>query len=80
MSGAVRTSTCVDCSTPLIGERLRCPACHARHASSLAASGVPVDDGKPRVGLFMRAVRWFVVLEAIGIVGLGFLLAVKGCP
>jgi len=31
-----KISSCVDCATPIIGERLRCPACHDRHAADLA--------------------------------------------
>lgn len=35
---ALRTSACVDCATPIIGERPRCPACHDRHAVRLIAA------------------------------------------
>ena len=32
MKPASKISACVDCSTPIIGELLRCFACHNRHA------------------------------------------------
>ena len=35
MTTAVKISSCVDCATTIIGERLRCPACHERHAEKL---------------------------------------------
>jgi RNA polymerase subunit RPABC4/transcription elongation factor Spt4 len=35
MTTAPKISSCVDCATTIIGERLRCPACHDRHAASL---------------------------------------------
>ena len=35
MTTAAKISSCVDCATTIIGERLRCPACHDRHAEDL---------------------------------------------
>ena len=38
MTEAPKIASCVDCGLTLIGERLRCPACHALHASALTSS------------------------------------------
>ena len=35
MTAASKISSCVDCATTIIGDRLRCPACHDRHADNL---------------------------------------------
>jgi hypothetical protein len=61
----VRTSACVDCATPIIGDRLRCPACHAGHAKPHMLSGQTL------------ASMIFVVVFFATIVGL--VLGAKGC-
>ena len=38
MTAATKISSCVDCGTPIIGDRLRCPACHDFHAARMVAS------------------------------------------
>lgn len=43
-SRGVKVSSCVDCKTPIIGERLRCPACHDLHASQLSAVSAVNDE------------------------------------
>ena len=35
MTAATKVSTCLDCATPIIGERLRCAVCHDQHAVNL---------------------------------------------
>lgn len=72
---AVRISACVDCGTAIIGERLRCPACHQVHASSLVA--VPIED-RSGSGLNLLA-RWVLAAELICGVALGIAIAVRGC-
>lgn len=66
MSAVVKTSACVDCATPIIGEQLRCPACHDRHAVGLLASDVGDDDmTRPRdraaetMSVWQSFVAWF---------------------
>lgn len=76
MSAAVRTSACVDCATPIIGDRLRCPACHEDHAEAIARVPVPVDVAPPERG----RVPWAVIVEVIAVIGGGLVLAVlRGC-
>ena len=41
MSSAPKVSSCVDCGTTIIGERLRCPACHDTHAAGVVAAHSP---------------------------------------
>jgi len=63
-----RTSACVDCETPIIGDRLRCPACHEDHAKSMSKAS------------FARVlVAWVVIAEILVVVGCGLALVVKGC-
>ena len=45
MTTARKISSCVDCATTIIGDRLRCPACHDRHAENLLSG---VEDVTPR--------------------------------
>jgi RNA polymerase subunit RPABC4/transcription elongation factor Spt4 len=33
-----KVSSCVDCATPIIGDRQRCPACRYRHATPKPSS------------------------------------------
>lgn len=40
----VKVSACVDCATPIIGERLRCPACHDAHVAQLSSSAIGDED------------------------------------
>jgi hypothetical protein len=80
-------STCIDCPTTIIGERLRCPACHQRHAAALLAMSMSMDDDdvtarRPRAGsdvTVSRLARSVIVLEVLVAVVLGFVLAVRGC-
>lgn len=75
MTVVVRISACVDCATPIIGERLRCPACHQQHATVLV--DVPVRD-RARSGLDLLA-RWVLAGETLCAVALGIAIAVRGC-
>lgn len=81
-----KVSTCVDCATLIIGDRLRCPACHDRYAFSLVASSHDdVDATTPRLRE-MNAdlvpsvlVRWIVVAEILSVLVLGIVIATRGC-
>lgn len=84
MADLARISTCIDCSTTIIGERLRCPACHQRHVTTLLAMSIDEDvtARRPRAGsdvTVSRFAQWVIVLELLTVVTLGFVLAVKGC-
>ena len=48
MTAAAKFSSCVDCATPIIGERLRCPACHDRHAGILLSGDEDVTVPRRR--------------------------------
>lgn len=48
MTAASKISSCVDCATTIIGERLRCPACHDRHAESLLSGDEDVTLPRKR--------------------------------
>jgi hypothetical protein len=83
----VRVSACIDCATPIIGERLRCPACHDRHASAIAAAPLDVvDEGalttpRPRHARDAddRLIAWFVVVATIVGLMIAILLMLKEC-
>lgn len=57
MTPAGRVSSCVDCATPIIGDRQRCPACRACH-----------DAQKPLTSAQALVVWLLAVLIAVGIV------------
>lgn len=42
---SVKVSRCVGCGTPIIGERLRCPACHDEHAATIAVASDSLSSG-----------------------------------
>jgi len=67
VSPAVRTSACVDCGTPLIGDRLRCPACHA------------VLEASRDKSLGQVLLAWLVFVEIFAAVICGLVLASRGC-
>jgi len=48
MTTSPKTSSCVDCTTTIIGERLRCPACHDRHVASLLSGDEDVTLPRKR--------------------------------
>jgi hypothetical protein len=77
VSSTVKTSACVDCATPIIGDRLRCPACHADHAVTVASAplSTPVDRPSFSRGLL----TWVVFIEILAVVACGLWLATKGC-
>jgi hypothetical protein len=75
-------STCVDCATKIVGERLRCPACHDRHVAELADLDTTTPhlretDSDDHVPGYL--VRWMVAAELFVIVVLGLVLGAKGC-
>lgn len=74
-SVATKVSACVDCATPIIGERLRCPACHDEHAANLAKRRVIVANASPPGSLAV----WAIFVEVIVMVALGIALAGKAC-
>jgi hypothetical protein len=91
----MNVGSCVDCGCTLLGEALRCAACHDRHADELAemplgevANAPPSTDDdatvpRPRSGSGDAATnflaRWVLTIEMIGIVVLGFVVAARGC-
>ena len=78
MNSTVKTSACVDCATPIIGDRLRCPACHADHAVTIASAPLSAPDAdRPSFG---RGLLTLVVFfEVLAVVACGLWLATKGC-
>jgi hypothetical protein len=86
VTAATKISSCVDCGLTLLGERLRCPACHAEHANALAASAIPAEEDvtgpRPRVREASAAgllARWALLIELFAVVALALTLCVKGC-
>jgi hypothetical protein len=84
---ATKVSSCVDCGTPIIGERLRCPACHDQHAQALVSGDEDVTlprDRAPKSSVRESSVRdalitWIAtsLILALGVVLL--FIAQKGC-
>jgi hypothetical protein len=76
MTTSAKISTCVDCGLSLLGEQLRCPACHA----TVQQPQPQHDDATPQDGLLPNfLVRWIVTVEILGIIGLALILMVRGC-
>lgn len=72
----MKVSACVDCGTSIIGERLRCPACHDRHASAVVDEVIV----EPHEASIIRIlIGWLVAAEMIAVVIAGFAIVVKGC-
>lgn len=80
MTAVVKISSCVDCTTTIIGERLRCPACHDQHTASLLASGedvtLPRDRSRQKASFWMPM---FGAVQLVIIVVILVILAAKGC-
>lgn len=76
MSTSVKISACVDCTTPIIGDRLRCPACHADHAAVIAS--LPVSELR-RASFGRGLLAWVVGVEILAVVICGLVLVTKGC-
>lgn len=94
MITATKVSSCVDCGTPIIGDRLRCPACHDQHAATLVAGDEDVTlprDRAPKSSVRESSVRdaliaWIVRIATLLIIALNImllgvvlLLIQKGC-
>ena len=74
MSAHVRTSACVDCEVPIIGDSLRCAACQANRAAIRPLGAVDRSPG--RVVLVWMGV---VAIEVVALVVCAVLLVMKGC-
>jgi hypothetical protein len=64
---AVKVSACVDCSTTIIGDRLRCPACQQPY------------EPRPHDGVAGLFARWMIAAELVVFIVLGLILGVRGC-
>jgi len=77
------TSTCVDCAILIIGERPRCPACHARHAVGVMTNAPMISADMPAVlredTLGQRLLTWAVAAEILIVIACGFALATRTC-
>jgi len=74
VSVSAKTSACVDCATTIIGERLRCPACHADHADAVARAPLSAREGARK-----SLLSWVVLFEVLTMLICGLALATKGC-
>lgn len=82
-SPAMKVSSCVDCGTTIIGERLRCPACHDQHVTGLLAGDedvtLPRDREANPLSIWQRLFAWFLVAQLIVVVVVLLMLAGRGC-
>jgi hypothetical protein len=84
VTAAPKVSTCIDCSTTIIGGRLRCPACHDQYAIELTSKSL---DDNAETGLVPRSpnhgmgdlIQRIVALEVVGIAVLVLIIAARGC-
>ena len=77
MNAARKFSSCIDCSTPIIGERLRCSACHDQHSEIVLKSVLPDQDRPLTLGEAL--LTWFVAVQFLAIAAILFLLLIKSC-
>lgn len=77
----MKVSACVECGTTILGDRLRCPACHDEHARELVEDAITAPRARQPSGLSLgqSLLAWFVLLEvAVSAVLVG-VLAARGC-
>lgn len=85
MSAIVKTSACVDCATPIIGEQLRCPACHDRHAVGFLADVGDEDMTTPRdrapemMSTWQSLVAWLGAALIVAAIVVFLMFAGRGC-
>jgi len=80
----MKFSSCVDCATPIIGEQLRCPACHDRHSKQLLLVGdedvtLPRDRTRPQLSMGQALLAWFVLAQVLAAVVIGLIFAGRAC-
>ncbi len=68
MTDVPKISACVDCTTPIIGARPRCPACHDRHAATLRGQSP-----------WQTLLAWLFAAAIVAGVVVAVLSAGKGC-
>lgn len=68
MTAVPKISSCVDCATPIIGARARCPACHDRHAAALR-----------ELSPWQSLLAWLFAVAIVACVVVVVLSAGKGC-
>lgn len=86
MKPSNRTSSCVECKTPIIGDRQLCAACQERRGDEFLAGEV-VDDAvtlpRPRVpkpiSVWQSLAAWMVIVQLFAVVVIVFILAGRGC-
>lgn len=86
MTSANRVSSCVECATPIIGDRRLCAACQARHGDDFLAGEV-VDDAvtlpRPRsrkpISVWQSLAAWLVIAQLFAVVVILFILAGRAC-
>lgn len=80
---APKVSSCVDCATPIIGERLRCPACHDQHAANLLTGDedvtLPRDRPRRKPSVWQALLAWIVVVQIFAVVVILLILTGKAC-
>lgn len=81
-----RISSCVECQTPIIGDRPFCAACQTKHGDAFLAGEV-VDDAvtlpRPRapkpLSVWQALGAWLVILQLFCVVVILFIFAGRGC-
>ena len=73
-SAVTKVSSCVDCGTPIIGARPRCPVCHDQHAKR------PSNDQEAGHSAIWQVVfAGFVVAQVVVVVAILLMFVGKGC-
>lgn len=86
MTLATRVSSCLDCQTPIIGDRPFCAACQTKHGDDFIAGEV-VDDAvtlpRPRApkppSVWQAVGAWILILHMFCVVVILLIFARRGC-
>lgn len=80
---STKISSCVDCGTPIIGDRLRCPACHDQHAERLVSGDddvtLPRDRSGRRSSVREALIAWIGASLIIATAVVLFVIAGRAC-
>ncbi|HSX22337.1 MAG TPA: hypothetical protein VLE97_06130 [Gaiellaceae bacterium] len=83
---SMKVSRCVGCATPIIGERLRCPACHEQHVAAIVFdeagdndATLPRQRSRGRTSVREALAAWLGACLIVLIVAVVLLAAARSC-
>lgn len=74
-----KISSCVDCATTIIGDRLRCPACHDQHTTGDEDATVPRSRASREASVGEALAAWLVASLIVTVVVVLMVSAGRSC-